>query len=137
MRMKISNQALLAVGLVAIALHLRPDPPARACVGGVKHVVIVEETADKRAKHALAYVPLQDDAELQRRAAKGVVLDILDKDTKNENGTLVVPPADIEGLKLPAILFYAKRNGKLLYCESLGEQFTADTVVATMKRHGA
>lgn len=136
MRMKISNQALLAVGLVAIALHLRPDPPALGG-GGVKHVVIVEETADKRAKHALAYVPLQDDAELQRRAAKGVVLDILDKDTKNENGTLVVPPADIEGLTLPAILFYAKRNGKLLYRESLGEQFTADTVVATMKRHGA
>lgn len=135
MKMRPINQALCGLAILAVAIQFRPG--LIVARSDAKHVVIVEESSERTAKQAMVYVTLQQGAEAKRRAAKGCVLEIIDRDDTDESGNRVIPPSDYEGLTLPAIVFYSKRDGKLLYRQSLGREFTAEAVVRICKGHGA
>ena len=99
--------------------------------------MIIEESSERTPGMAMALVAVQNGDELKRRATKGVTLEVVDRDDTDEHGKKIISPEDYQGLTLPAILFYSKRNGKLLYRESLGKNCTADSITAICKRHGA
>ena len=130
------NQVLLVILLIAIAARFVPQT-AESGGTDAKHVVIVEESADRTAAQAQAFVAIQQGDELKRREAKGCVLEIIDQNDTNEKQRAAVVDGDFQGLDLPAILFYSKKNGKLLYKQSLGKDFTADAVIKICKGHGA
>lgn len=133
--MKPINQACLALAVIAVALRFHPGQ-----LGGgpqSKHVVIVEESSERTPKQAMAFVAIQNGDEAKRRAAKGVTLEIVDRDDADEHGTKTINPDDYKGMTLPAIVFYSKRSGKVLYREALGKECTADSITAICKRHGA
>jgi len=129
------TKPLAALALLALIVQFRPDGIQGST--DAKHIVIVEESSERNATQAAVYVQLQQGTEAERRKAKGCVLEVIDRDDTDEGGNVVIPPADYEGLGLPAILFYSKKNGKLLYKQSLGKEFTVESVSKLCKGHGA
>lgn len=102
---------------------------------GPVHSIFVHETGDDRAEVAALMVQLRNGAAASYFSAAGHRLSVLDDDSQDENGKRVIDEADLQGVALPAMLFYDSA-GKLASKEAIPPTATVQTIIEVAGRHG-
>lgn len=102
---------------------------------GPVHSILVHESGDDRVDVGALIVSLRNGAAASYFSAAGHRLSILDDDSQDENGQRVIPEADLQGVTMPAMLFY-DASKRLVGKESLPLNATAQMVIDAAGRHG-
>ena len=133
--MKKAEQAAWVVLIVALALQwYQGKGVIPVSKSSVDHVIVLDETSTPSVEYAQLFTDLRDQSKSASQfLSQGRKLDILDKDSQDENGAKKVPPADYEGLTLPAVLLYDQR--KLVHRESLARSSTDEAVAEIVRSH--
>lgn len=130
--MKPFEQLAWVVLLVASGLHFFNVVPAKASLEGPVHAIILHESGTPTTEFSDLAALLQNPEKKPYFHTEGRILDIWDKDIKDENGVPRIPPQDYEGLTPPLILLYDKRT--LVHKEALPRSATADDVENLVKK---
>lgn len=117
----------------------KPDPPQPPVVQGKRLAVIVRETGDQSPALARTVVALRAGKQAAYLKEKGHTLKLLDDDSKTEDGLtdpdLALVEPEIRGKPLP-VLVVLTEDGRALGTTSLPAEFSADSVVEFIKKHG-
>lgn len=101
---------------------------------GPIHTKIVREAGDTDKDYGALWVALRQGEAAAHFSEGGRRLTILDDDATDEHGKQVIPATDLQGVTLPAALFYSET--KLVGKESIPKGTTAQAFIAIAGRHG-
>lgn len=131
--MKFNQRIALSVIILALCIQYGGGAPS---IGGdgVYTVIARESAQDDHAFGQLA-ISLRTGSAGEYFSQGGRRLYIVDDDGTDEKGATIIPPADLEGVNLPAQLAYTK-GWKLVGKESLPKGATPQSVIDKARRYG-